>query len=111
MNQEITNQIKALEELKKYSHTFFTSEGAEKEFLAPFGIKKEELEYTEKCEGGKGLSGYEGEKELTGISAFHIPPAIMSKLKIRNEVSCLGRGSQFRQEIDQIIRELKKRSN
>ena len=58
------------------------------------------------CEGGKGLTGNNGEKELTGVPSFDIPSAIMRKLKMENPVTCYGRGSQFRKEIEYIIVEL-----
>lgn len=101
------NQVETLNELYNYSHVFFTSKGAEK-FLTPFGIEAKDLEYTEKCEGGKGLTGNKGEKELRGVSAFSIPSAIMQKLGIKNNCSYLGRGTQFRAEIDEIIYQLAK---
>jgi hypothetical protein len=104
----IEKQIAALTELSKHSHAFFKSEEAHEEFLSPFGIPKSQLEKTEKCEGGLGLQGHNGESELTGICAFDIPPAIMVKLGIKSNSRSYGRGRKFREEIDQIITELKR---
>lgn len=101
-------QLTILEELRDYSHYLLNQKKAE-ELLSPFGIdaaqhiRKYSCDYSDP----KGLHGFNNEEFLIGLSASDIPGIVMKKLGIKYGGSpFLGRGSDFRFQVDVIIQHL-----